>query len=106
MPPSRQYRASWGAPVCFPLRKGSRSTPSNAADLSTATPAAASAVGRTSSWLIGRRSTFASGRRPFHFTTNGTRTPPSNVVRFDPRKGTLLEPLTEVVPIVGPPLSL
>jgi hypothetical protein len=38
--------------------------------------------------------------------TNGTRMPPSHVCRFDPRSGALLEPLTVVVGIVGPPLSL
>ena len=56
--------------------------------------------------MIGLRSTRPSGRRPFHFMMNGTRMPPSHVVRFDPLKGALLDPLIVVVVIVGPPLSL
>ena len=42
---------------------------------------------------------------PFHDIANATRMPPSQVCRFDPRSGPLLDPLTVVVGIVGPPLS-
>ena len=44
-------------------------------------------------------------RCPFHDIANATRMPPSQVCRFDPRSGPLLDPLTVVVGIVGPPLS-
>ena len=37
---------------------------------------------------------------------NGTRMPPSQVWRFEPRSGVLVEPLIVVPAIVGPPLSL
>src|SRR5205085_9760722 len=41
-----------------------------------------------------------------HDSKNGTRTPPSSVVRLDPRSGVFTEPLMVVPFIVGPPLSL
>jgi hypothetical protein len=62
-------------------------------------------VGATSSWMMGRRSTRPASRRPFHVISKATRIPPSHVCRFDPCSGALLEPLTVVVGMVGPPLS-
>ena len=44
--------------------------------------------------------------RPGHETTNGTRMPPSSVVRLEPRNGSLRDPFTVVPGMVGPPLSL
>ena len=59
-----------------------------------------------SSWITGSSYTLPAGSLPFHAMTNGTRMPPSSVVRFEPRSGVLREPLMVVPGIVGPPLSL
>ena len=59
-----------------------------------------------SSWITGLSYTLPAGTCPGHFTKNGTRMPPSSVVRFEPRNGSLRDALIEVPGIVGPPLSL
>ena len=59
-----------------------------------------------SSWITGCSYTDPAGSLPFHCTTNGTRMPPSSVVRLEPRNGSLREPLMVVPRMVGPPLSL
>ena len=41
----------------------------------------------------------------FPFNDNGTRTPPSHDVRFEPRSGALFDPFVPLAN-VGPPLSL
>ena len=59
-----------------------------------------------SSWITGWSYILPAGKCPGHLTRNGTRTPPSSVVRFEPRSGLLRDALTVVPCIVGPPLSL
>ena len=70
-PPNRQYSAACGASVFSPRRYGSRFTPSSFPSGLTATPAAARAVGRRSSWMTGWSYTLPAGSFPFS-TARGT----------------------------------
>jgi hypothetical protein len=102
-PPPVRQNSERSARVVFasPFRCGIRFTPSSVTPFGASPPAAATAVGNTSSDVTGS-SNLPGLSVPGHDTTNGTRTPPSYTAPFAPRSGVLRQFVTPT----GPPLSL